>query len=202
MTIELKQMNLSKESLESLLVTKWGYNPGGVYTLNSSIILYCDAALQLKKRGYEAVTGIKNSGIPYAKIFEMMGYTYSEIDYSCHKRHMVEPIIDNEDIERMRDKKVILCDVDYFTGRTLQTVNEYLTGRKINVEGIFIGQENGLFGWITEKGGIRKQKGLKAQIQSIKKVPKNFEIFTSTNSNKISEAIKRVSSYLMQSQNI
>lgn len=60
---ELESKCLSKKKLESSLVSKWGYVPNGLYRINSSVILDCDAALQLKEKGYEAVIAIKNAGL-------------------------------------------------------------------------------------------------------------------------------------------
>lgn len=201
---ELDSNVLNKEDLESYLISKWGYAPDGIYRINSSMILDCDAALQLKEKGYEAVTAIKNAGIPYAKIFEMMGYVYSEIDYSHHKRDMKEPEISEVDIQKIIGKKVILTDIDFVTGKTFCKATEYLRNRKVKVDGAYIGLEDcsgRIFvgSWEMEKNGLRILNNplsppYKQRIEII--APENFKIYTSTKPSKIESAIIRVSEYL------
>jgi orotate phosphoribosyltransferase-like protein len=192
--------------LERNLICKWGYNPQAGYHLDSSIINYCDAALQIKEKGYEAVTGIKNAGIPCARLFEMMGYVYSEIDFSHRKREMKEPEIDEEEIQKIIGKKVILTDIDLVTGKTLQKVTEYLRSRNVDVRGAFMELEDwpgrsedfGFYEdfWITEKDGLRRLNP-----EKIRKVlvPEDFQIYTSTKRGRTDEKIKRVSEYVKKS---
>lgn len=132
-----------------------------------------------------------------------MGYAYSEIDYSHHKRKMQEPVMNDEDMEKIKDKRVILSDIDFDTGNSLQKVIDHLRIRNIDVTGAYIGSEDwpalGDFGmyygfWMTERKGLRKLGDDFLYREG--KVPSDFEIFTSTESNRISEAIRRVSEYI------
>lgn len=190
------ETRLSKKDLGDYLVSVWDYTPDGIYGLNPSIILYCDAALQLKEKRYEAVTAIKRAGVPCAKIFEMMGYAYSEIDFSHHKRRMEKPEISEEELQKIAGKKVILTDVDFVTGKTLRKVTEYLRNREVNVRGAFIefedwpGRSN--FGpyksfWRDEKKGLRILNN-----PDCSKIPGNFKVYTSTTRSRIDEAATRV----------
>ena len=105
----------------------------------SPLIAHVDAALQLKEN-YDAVVGVREVGLPYAKIFEMVGFPVFDVDYSHHKRDMKEPKIDVEHLQRLRDKKaVLLTDIDFVTGKTLREVTRYLRENGVNVGGAYIG---------------------------------------------------------------
>ncbi len=124
---------------ESILLSKWEFKNIWRDYLDSTLIAHSDAALQLKKQ-YDAVVGIKNAGVPYAKIFEMIGFPMFEIDYSHHKREMNEPIIEENQIAELKQKKnVLLSDIDFISGKTLTEVTRYLMDNKVNVNGAYIG---------------------------------------------------------------
>jgi len=210
------------EKLKEELSLRWGgdlrifsdYDGLGEYRHDKEIILHADAALQLKERGYEAVVGIKNAGIPYAKIFKMMGYIYSEIDFSQRKRKMQEPEMSEGEISKLKHKKVILAEADFISGATLQKVIKHLVERDISAGGAYIGHDcwtgqPGItiesFGkidhyWKTEKRGLRRLNNKFLYNQGM--IPDDFEIFTFTDECRINEAIKRVSEYLKEAGKI
>ncbi len=210
----LESRVLSKEDLEfyfksNLEKPKWGYN-------TSEIVLSCDTALQLKEKGYGAVTAIKNAGVPYAKIFEMMGYSYSEIDFSHREREMKEPEMNAGQLQKLIGKKVILTEDDFITGITLEKVRQYLKDREINVSGAYTGMQDwevreSYFGpyegfWEIEKNGLRRVNPQRLLFvfdrQRKFPLPKDFEIYTSTEPARMNEAIKRVSEYLNTTRKI
>lgn len=193
-------VNDLKEKLEDYLYSKWEFDREGLYKLSASIILYADAALQLKEKRYDTAMGIKNSGIPYAKIFEMMGYDYSEIDYSHHKRQMEEIRIDSQEIKMLKNKKIILIDMDIFSGKTILKITEYLKEKNLNVKGAFIGKLNFWAGsdycWNKSKAGLRELRKLKLCSH-----PVNIPVFTFTQEEYIEKAKERVSDYLAEKLN-
>jgi len=213
-----EELSKKKEGgLKSLLLSKWDgnpeifmdYNEFGAYDCSSEIILHADAILQLKEKGYEAVVGIKTAGISYAKMFEMMGYSYSEIDYSFHKRKMEKPIMEEEEILKLTNKKVILAEIDFITGITLERVIKFLRDRKINVTGAYMGNDS-WFGrpykneieWIEEsklywksgKKGLRKLNN--KFLYENERIPNDFEIYTFPERWKMKNSIEKVSNYL------
>jgi hypothetical protein len=178
---------------------------------NLDIISNCDAALQLKEKGYEAVCAIKRGGILWGRLFERMGYTYSEINYSLHKKSMKEPNIEEEDLQKLIGKKVIIAESDFYTGRTIKGVIYFLRDRGINIAGGYIGLpgQPGLIWdssrkneyakevnsyWKNEKNGSMKLSN--GFIYTNTGISKDFEIYTYTNPKHIYKAVKRVSKYL------
>ncbi|MEM4318502.1 MAG: phosphoribosyltransferase [Candidatus Pacearchaeota archaeon] len=128
---------------EAFLLSQWKAREQWKRYLDSPLISHVDAALQLRQN-YDAVVGIKNAGIPYAQIFEMVGFPIFEIDYSHRKRDMKEPQIDDEKVKQLRDKKsVLLTDIDFVTGKALREVTRYLREKDVKVNGAYIG----LFRW-------------------------------------------------------
>lgn len=123
--------------VESRLLSEWGFRDWKSY-LDSPLISHMDAALKLKKE-YDLVVGIKNAGIPYAKIFEMAGLPVVEIDYSHHKRNMDSPTIDESQLQLIQNSKVLLIDIDMVTGKTLRKVQEYLIKNGADVRGAYLG---------------------------------------------------------------
>ncbi|OGJ13088.1 hypothetical protein A3K82_03560 [Candidatus Pacearchaeota archaeon RBG_19FT_COMBO_34_9] len=216
--VQKELLEKKKEELKNLLLSKWGGNckifcyhrndDNFEYDDSYKIILHTDAALQLKEKGYEAVVGIKTAGIPYAKMFEMVGYSYSEIDYSYHKRKMEKPIMDDEEMLKIKGKRVILSDVDFIGGITLERVIEFLRDGNVNVVGAYIGNdswttqpiinkekwiEESKSYWKTEKRGLRRLNN--KFLYNEKKVPSDFEIYTFTDEWKMNKAIERVSDF-------
>jgi len=124
---------------EAFLLSKWEAGEQWKNYLDSPLIAHVDAALQLRQN-YDAVVGIKEAGIPYAKIFEMVGFPIFDIDYSHQKRNMTEPRMEDEQIKQLRDKQaVLLTDIDFVTGKTLREVTRYLRENGVNVSGAYIG---------------------------------------------------------------
>ncbi len=109
--------------------------------IDTPLIAHGDAALRLKdSAGYDAVVGIKEGGVPYARFFGIFGIFQTEIDFSHRKRSMTEPIIEQEQIASLQGcNKVLLTDVDFVTGKTLRVVTDYLRERNVNVAGAYIG---------------------------------------------------------------
>ncbi len=130
---------------EALLLSKWKEKEERDWReyFDSPLISHADASLQLKGK-YDAVVAIRDAGIPYSKIFEIIGFPVFEIDYSHHKRKMNKPIISDSQLEELKHKKsVLLVDIDFVTGKTLRKVTEYLRENEVNVKGAYIG----LFKW-------------------------------------------------------
>lgn len=124
---------------EAYLLSRWAYKDEYDQYLDSPLIAHVDAALRLRDF-YDCVVAIQNAGLPYAKIFEMVGYDAFEVDYSHHKRKMRKPRIKNEHIDMLRDKKsILLTDIDFVTGKTLRVVTNYLRENSVNVKGAYIG---------------------------------------------------------------
>lgn len=124
---------------EALLLSKWEFKERWERCLDSPLIAHADAALALKG-DYDGVVGIKDAGIPYAKIFEMMGFPVFEIDYSHRKRNMEKPVIDNYQLSQLKERKsVLLADIDFVSGRTLREVTKYLRENGVMVKAAYIG---------------------------------------------------------------
>ena len=124
---------------EAFLLSQWKARNQWKRYLDSPLISHVDAALQLRQ-DYDAVVGIKDAGIPYAQIFEMIGFPIFDVDYSHHKRDMKEPQMDDEQIKQLREKQsVLLTDIDLVTGKTLREVTKYLRENSVKVGGAYIG---------------------------------------------------------------
>jgi hypothetical protein len=124
--------------VESALLSNWEFGDDWRTYLDSPLLAHVDAALRLKK-DYDAVVGIEEAGIPYAKIFEMVGFPIYEIDFSHHKRDMETPEIDESQLNSLKDGRVLLADIDFVSGKTLREVHKFLKGKGINVDGAYIG---------------------------------------------------------------
>jgi hypoxanthine phosphoribosyltransferase len=128
---------------EAFLLSQWVARDEWTRYLDSPLIAHADAALKLKQE-YDAVLGIRQAGIPYAQIFEMLGFPIFYIDYSHHKRNMKKPEMDEGQLTELRGKKsVLLTDIDIVTGRTIRETTNYLREEGVNVKGAYIG----LFRW-------------------------------------------------------
>lgn len=124
---------------EAILLSKWQYADAWEDILDAPLIAHADAALELK-RHYDAVVGIQKAGVPYALIFEIMGFPVYDIDFSHHRRHMKHPIIDQSQLVELRRRiNVLVTDVDFVTGKTLTKVVEYLRQNGVNGGGAYIG---------------------------------------------------------------
>lgn len=125
--------------IESILLSKGEFKDSWRDYLDATFMAHSDAALQLRNR-YDAVVGIKSAGVYYAKIFEMMGFPMFEIDYSHHRRKMDKPIIEENQIRELKQKKnVLVTNIDFITGKTLTEVAKYLREKEVNVNGAYIG---------------------------------------------------------------
>ncbi|MEK6894369.1 MAG: phosphoribosyltransferase [Nanoarchaeota archaeon] len=108
--------------------------------LDAPLIVHADAALTLKRKGYDGVVSVMAAGVPYGDIFEIMGYNHSKIDYSHHKRKMDVPIIEQTDLEALREmNKVVVADIDMVSGKTARVVTDYLRENGVNVGGVYLG---------------------------------------------------------------
>lgn len=124
---------------EAFLLSQWKAREQWEIYLDSPLISHVDAALQLRQN-YDAVVGIKNAGVPYAQIFEIVGFPVFDVDYSHHKRDMEEPVMDCKQVKQLRDKQsVLLTDIDLVTGKTLREVAKYLRENGVKVDGAYIG---------------------------------------------------------------
>lgn len=107
--------------------------------LDSPLIAHADAALSLRDM-YDSVVSIQGAGEPYGDIFKIMGYEVFPIDFSHHKRNMNEPQISKDALKRLQEKKkTLLVDIDILTGKTTKKVQEFLTNKGINSDGIYLG---------------------------------------------------------------
>ena len=108
--------------------------------LDAPLIVHADAAIALKRKGYDGVVSVRGAGVPYGDIFEMMGYRHFQIDYSHHKRRMNSPIIELTDLEALREMdKVVVADIDMLSGKTARVVTAYLRENGVTVEGVYLG---------------------------------------------------------------
>ncbi|MBW2967412.1 phosphoribosyltransferase [Candidatus Woesearchaeota archaeon] len=108
--------------------------------LDTPLIAHCDAALSLQKMGFDAAIGIERKGMPYAHIFEMMGWDIGSVYYSHHREDMIAPLMEPPDAELAREKqKVLLVENDFITGKTIRTVYDHLRRMGINVQGVYCG---------------------------------------------------------------
>lgn len=124
---------------EAFLLSQWKARHQWKEYLDSPLISHVDAGLQLRQN-YDAIVGIRNAGIPYAQIFEMIGFPIFDVDYSHYKKDMKELKIDGEQIKQLRAKQsVLLTDIDFVTGKTLREVTRYLRGNGVKVNGAYIG---------------------------------------------------------------
>ena len=124
--------------VESALLSNWEFGEDWRTYLDSPLLAHADAALRLKK-DYDKVVAIKDAGVPYAKIFEMMGFPVYEIDYSHHKRDMETPEIDESQLDSLTNGRVLLTDVYFVSGKTLRRVHQFLREGGVNVDGAYIG---------------------------------------------------------------
>ncbi len=164
----------------------------------SDIILHVDSGLNLREQGYEVALGIKNSGLGFARILELSGFSYSEIDYSCYKRKMEEPIIEEGYFSRLTGKRVLAVDMDIVTGNTFDRVAAYLTGRGINLGGIYVGFPEHYVSEFSESRinelDLRKIRGRKTP--PAKEFEQNgLPIFSYTNPEFLVDATRRVFEY-------
>jgi hypothetical protein len=195
------KLEAEKNRLATFLLSGEEFDQHLFDSYSPKVVLHADAALKLKTEGCQVVIGVKNGGLRYSKVFEMMGYEQSEIDYSHHKRKMQEPLIEDEELEKLRGKKVILTDNDFVTGITLQRIVEYLREREVNVGAAYMGLDcwpgiedicNSGF-WITGKNGLRE---LNEDLE--KRFFNGLKIYTSTEKVRTREAKKRVLNYLLK----
>ncbi len=208
---------------EAFLLSQWEAGEQWEKYLDSPLIAHVDAALKLREN-YDAVVGIREAGIPYAKIFEMVGFAVFDIDYSHHKRDMKEPIMDVGQIKQLRDKQAVLViDIDFVTGKTLREVTRYLRENGVNVKGAYIGlfrwhgiesEEPYLVGVDTVNFNLFWQNSLKSGLSSVrgtpykkykKLIPPDFELYTSNpaleeNELRGSAAARRVAKYFKERQ--
>jgi len=191
--MSIEKTVIDSKNLEDYLYSIWP-NPKTL-SGDKSIILYADAALQLKLEGENHVVGIKNKGLPYARIFELMGWAYSELYYSHHNATMEEPIMEKADITRLRCKKVVLADDELDTGSTLKMTINFLNYEGVRVRGIFIDDVMN-WEWETAKRtGMRKLPYFFFN-RNCGEGERKVEVFTSTTQEKINEATERVFQYL------
>ncbi len=178
---------------EAVLLGAWQYSDKWTDYLDTPLIVHADAALSLQGL-YDGVVGIREAGLPYADIFRIMGFETFEIDHSHWKRKMSQPVIEKEELEKLREKRaVLLVDIDFVTGRTIREVAGYLDSNRVNVGGAYIGlnrwpglkvegpsisEDTVNFGgfWMSSTGGlvcIRSKKPYKLGI-----VPEEIRLFS------------------------
>ncbi len=125
--------------VEAYLLSNWTYGNDWQRYLDTPLLAHADSAISLS-RDYDAVVGIKEAGVPFAKIFEMIGLPIFNIDFSHYKRKMDQPEIDTSDLRQLqKSQSVLLTDIDFVSGRTLRTVTNYLRSNGVNVKGVYIG---------------------------------------------------------------
>ena len=118
----------------------WASEKNAYKYLDASLIAHADAALSVQEWGYDAAVAIKDAGVPYGEIFEIMGMPIYSIDYSHHRRNMKEPQIESDDLQDLLDKQnVLLIDVDMVTGKTVRDVASFLRDKGVNVWGCYLG---------------------------------------------------------------
>lgn len=163
---------------EAFLLSHWEDGEQWKKYLDSPLIAHVDAALQLRQN-YDAVVGIREAGIPYTKIFGMVGFPTFDIDYSHHKRDMKEPRMDDEQIKQLRDKQAVLvADIDFVTGKTLREVIKFLRENGVNVNGAYI--------------GLSRWPGMESQGFSVSDDTVNFDTFWKGKTSGLSRVRSRI----------
>jgi len=168
--------------------------------VNYRILLAIDTAIQLKEKGYSEIIAIKNAGIPVARLFEKVGYNYHEIYYSHHKKRMINPEMDLSSVTKLKNKKAILADIDFIYGETLDQCKIFLEDTTKDLAAYitrdyWTNDTNiDLKDWITTETGVRKFK--ENGKYPLRKLPKDLEIYTSTDWDFLEQATQRVFNYV------
>jgi len=129
--------------LERILLDNWDFKDRFNEFVDAPLVAHAGAAINLEKRGYDAVVGIMNDGLPYSNLFESMGFPTFCVNYSHRKQIPAELGCDGDLDELKKKSKVLLVDIDFMTGKTFEDVHDYLTDRDVNVAGVY----TGLFNW-------------------------------------------------------
>lgn len=136
----LSNPEIKMRSAEIELLNKWIYSNSWKSYLDKPLFSHAYSALALKELGYDAVVGIESAGVPYAKIFGIMGFPVYSINYSHYKKKMEQPLMDENQVYHLKSaKKVLLTDIDIVSGKTLRECRDYLNSNDINVPGAYIG---------------------------------------------------------------
>lgn len=199
MAIDSKSKKLEKQLFNSPL--RYCLFESGIGTLNYRALLGVDTALQLKQKGYSAVIAIKNAGISAAEIFRQTCYDYFEIDYSHYKRSMVNPEMEEKDLNKLKGQNVVLADIDFVSGNTLRTCKEYLNMKDINNLVAYIAGDQWrnetdvyLEDWEINNNGLRTFK--ENEKYSVRRLPDNLKIYTFTDWDFLESAKQRVLDYI------
>lgn len=94
---------------------------------NACALHFINAAVEFKRRGYDVAIGIMNSGVHLAALLDYIGQPTRYVEWHSNwKKPPVWRNIGSEHGAITRATKILLCEHDIHTGKTLDTLKPFL----------------------------------------------------------------------------